>query len=117
LRTRLHSALVDLGLQFSADTVADSHITEENGILRFVIPEDTLLDASDIQKALQALGMRPMRVSVATGAPQSARLETPQRKAEGEDEATERALSHPGVKAFRDKFPDAHVRTVRNLKE
>jgi DNA polymerase-3 subunit gamma/tau len=118
LRTRLHAALMELGLQFTADTVADSQITEENGILRFIIPDDCLLDANDIQKALQAIGMRPMRVSVATGAPQpAARIESAQRTGAAEDEAAERALSHPAVKAFRDKFPDAHVRTVRNLKE
>jgi hypothetical protein len=109
---------MELGLQFTADTVADSQITEENGILRFIIPDDCLLDANDIQKALQAIGMRPMRVSVATGAPQPpAPIESAQRTGAAEDEAAERALSHPAVKAFRDKFPDAHVRTVRNLKE
>jgi hypothetical protein len=29
----------------------------------------------------------------------------------------ERALEHPGVKRFQELFPDAQVRTVRNLNE
>jgi len=40
------------------------------------------------------------------------------RKTAGEDaEFRERALSHPGVKRFQELFPDAQVRTVRNLSE
>ena len=38
-------------------------------------------------------------------------------QAEAEDEATARALAHPEVKRFQEVFPDAQVRTVRNLKD
>ena len=34
-----------------------------------------------------------------------------------DDNVTERALSHPGVKRFQELFPGAHVRAVRNLNE
>ncbi len=33
------------------------------------------------------------------------------------DDVRERALSHPGVKRFQELFPDAQVRTVRNLND
>jgi hypothetical protein len=103
-------------LQFAADTVAASEVAEANGELRFVIPGDCLLYPDDIHKALQSMGMRPMKVSIAKGTPQ-ANAAPPQRKTASEDEAAERALSHPDVKRFREAFPDAHVRAVRNLKE
>ena len=39
-------------------------------------------------------------------------------KADGEDsQIRQRALSHPGVKRFQELFPEAQVRTVRNLNE
>ena len=40
-----------------------------------------------------------------------------QAPAQANTEFNERALEHPGVKRFQELFPDAHVRTVRNLKE
>jgi hypothetical protein len=35
----------------------------------------------------------------------------------GEDDALQRALSDPGVQRFREAFPNAEVRNVRDLKE
>jgi hypothetical protein len=35
----------------------------------------------------------------------------------GEEEVSQRALSHPDVQRFQELFPDAQVRAVRNLKE
>jgi hypothetical protein len=34
-----------------------------------------------------------------------------------ENELTQRATSHPGVKRFQELFPDAQIRSVRNLNE
>jgi DNA polymerase-3 subunit gamma/tau len=113
---RLHDTLVELGLQFAADTVAASEVSEANGELRFVIPEDCLLYPDDIHKAIQKMGMRPAKVSIAKGTPHLDAA-PPQRKPPSGEEAEERALSHPEVKRFREVFPDAHVRAVRNLKE
>ena len=41
----------------------------------------------------------------------------PNRSPSPEDDVSERALSHPEVRRFQEMFPDAQVRTVRNLKE
>ena len=56
-----------------------------------------------------------MRVTIKIGdaAPVAPVARSPKR----EDEATSRALSHPEVKRFQEVFPDAQVRTVRNLKD
>jgi hypothetical protein len=35
----------------------------------------------------------------------------------GTSETSERALNHPVVKRFQELFPDAHIRSVRNLNE
>jgi len=57
---------------------------------------------------------RPVRVAIKIGdAAPASPLAAPKR----EDEATVRALSHPEVKRFQEIFPDAQVRTVRNLKD
>jgi hypothetical protein len=55
-----------------------------------------------------------MRVKVTAGTVDV--VETPKAKPP-EDEASERALSHPEVRRFQETFPDAQVRVVRNLKE
>jgi len=118
LHSRLHDKLAELGLQFAADAVGVSEVTEGNGELRFIIPDDCLLYADDINKAVAALGMRPMKVSITKGTPHVAsNTEMKPKRPAAIDDAEERALSHPDVKRFREAFPDAQVRTVRNLKE
>jgi len=70
-----------------------------------------------LQKAVQQTAGRPMKVSVTFGAPKvSAPAAAPKVKV-GDEEVTERALAHPEVRRFTELFPDAQVRTVRNLKE
>jgi hypothetical protein len=61
---------------------------------------------------------RPVRVTVKVGevnapAAMSTAAPTPAVKSD----TAERALSHPEVKRFQELFPDAQVRTVRDLKE
>jgi hypothetical protein len=43
--------------------------------------------------------------------------EPPSATSAGNSALRERALSHPGVKRFQELFPDAQIRTVRNLNE
>jgi hypothetical protein len=35
----------------------------------------------------------------------------------GEEELMQRAMADPAIKSFRETFPDAEIRQVRNLKE
>jgi DNA polymerase-3 subunit gamma/tau len=115
-KDRLHSALIELGMQFTADAVEHSQITELNGELHFTTPDEfkLALNEKDILKVVQKVAGRPMRVKVTAGTVDV--VEIPKAKPP-EDEASERALSHPEVRRFQEAFPDAQVRVVRNLKE
>ena len=113
---RLHSALLEAGMQFTADAVEHSEIIEVNNELHFNTPEEFRLALSekDILKIVQKVAGRPMRVKTTFGAgsvTQSLKPKAPL------DDVSERALAHPEVRRFQEMFPDAQVRVVRNLKE
>jgi DNA polymerase III subunit gamma/tau len=116
---KLHAALLELGMQFTADAVEHSQITESNGELHFVTPEDfkLMLTEKDILKGVQKIAGRPMRIKITVGTPAAAETTQPVRKPVQADDASERALAHPEVRRFQELFPDAQVRVVRNLKE
>jgi len=113
---RLHSALLEAGMQFTADAVEHSEIAEVNNELHFTTPEEfrLALNEKDILKIVQKVAGRPMRVKTIFGAgsvTQSLKPKAPL------DDVSERALAHPEVRRFQEMFPDAQVRVVRNLKE
>ena len=102
-------------MQFTADAVEHSQVTESNGELQFVTPEEFSLamNEKDILKVVQKMAGRPMRIKIALGKPETAAAPL----AKPGDDVSERALAHPEVKRFQELFPDAQVRVVRNLKE
>jgi DNA polymerase-3 subunit gamma/tau len=114
-RDQLHTALLEAGMQFTADAVEHSEVTESNGELRFVTPEEfgLAMNEKDILKVVQKIAGRPMRIKIDLGKP--AAVTAPLVKPK--DDVTERALGHPEVKRFQETFPDAQVRVVRDLKE
>jgi DNA polymerase III subunit gamma/tau len=114
-RDRLHTALLEAGMQFTADAVEHSQVTESNGELQFVTPDEFSLamNEKDILKVVQKIAGRPVRIKIALGKPEA--VATP--LAKPKDDVSERALAHPEVKRFQELFPDAQVRVVRNLKE
>jgi len=113
-RDRLHAALLEAGMQFTADAVEHSEVSESNGELQFVTPEEfgLAMNEKDIQKVVQKIAGRPMRIKISLGKP--AEVAAP--LAKPKDDVSERALAHPEVKRFQETFPDAQVRAVRNLK-
>src|SRR5579872_432659 len=115
-RERLHAALLELGMQFTADAIEHSTVTEARGELHFATPDEFRLamNEKDILKAVQKIAGRPMRIKVKFGG-----LETNAAPplSQPADDVSERALSHPEVRRFQEIFPDAQVRVVRNLKE
>ena len=120
-KEKLCAALVQLGLQFTADAVAHSRIEAREGELVFVTPQDLLLamNSQDIQQALRRTGAGAMRVMIrAGGAVESSGAARPvaETKAESEDELSQRALQDPEVRRFRELFP-GQVRAVRDLRE
>jgi hypothetical protein len=98
--------------------VEASEVAEANGEITFLTPIEFKLamSDSDLRKAaLQAFG-KPYRIKVTVGTPVKA---APQAKkaAPAEDEIMQRALADPAVQSFRETFPSAEIRQVRNLKE
>ena len=116
-RSRLHAALMELGMPYTADAVEHARVAEVNGELQFTASKaDSLaLRAEDLQKAVQHTGSRAMRIKVLVG--ESAPATPIAVPAAGrEDEVTNRALANPEVQRFREVF-GGEVRKVRNLKE
>ncbi len=115
-RTGLHSALLDAGMQFTADAVEHSQVRESNNELHFTTPDEFKLamNEKDILKVVQKVAGRPMRVKITFG--QANITEVPKLKPQQND-VSERALAHPEVRRFQEMFPDAQVRVVRDLKE
>jgi DNA polymerase-3 subunit gamma/tau len=120
-KPRLIEALLDLDMKFTADAVEHSSVTESNGELKFVAPEQflILMAERDLKKAAEKIAGRPMKVSVTAGAQEVVREPRPAaepRKLD-ENDASRRILEHPEVKRFQETFPGAQVRAVRNLRE
>ena len=115
-RGKLHSALLEMGMQFTADAVEHSQITESNNELLFATPEEfkLALNEKDILKVVQKVAGRPMRIKFTAG---GVNVVEPPRVKPPQDDVSERALAHPEVRRFQETFPDAQVRVVRNLKE
>jgi DNA polymerase-3 subunit gamma/tau len=116
-RAKLHGAMTETGLSFSADAIAQSEAALVNGELQITAPKQFQLDLGrdEIQTALKHLGFPALRFKVNFGEVKAAQ-QAMTKPAQKEDEVTERALSHPEVQRFRELF-GGEVRTVRNLKE
>ena len=113
-RDRLHAAAVESGMTMTADAIEHSEITESNGKLTFVTPNDYLVSEKDILKIAQKVAGPKMRFEITFCTPQ---VSAAPRPAPATDDVSERALGHPEVKRFQEMFPDAQVRVVRNLKD
>jgi DNA polymerase III subunit gamma/tau len=120
-REKLQSAMVQAGLQFSADAMGHASAVLTNNELIITAPKQFQLDLGreEILTALKQLGYSALRFKVVFGdvkpggAPVAAKAAP---KPAAQDEVTERALGHPEVQRFRELF-GGEVRNVRNLKE
>jgi len=119
-RERLRSAMVEGGMQFSADAIAQSDVALVNNELVITTVKTFALDLGreEIATALKRMGMPGQKFRVVFSEVKSApAAAVPAAKPEaGEDELMGRALAHPEVKKFRETF-GGEVRAVRNLKE
>ncbi len=115
--------MIKVGLQFSADAMAQASAALVNNKLVITASKQFQLDLgrSEISAALKLMGHPALRFEIVFGEEKpaakpasvpSASLSNP---AAG-DETTERALGHPEVQRYRDLF-GGDVRNVRNLKE
>jgi DNA polymerase-3 subunit gamma/tau len=118
-RSKLHSAMVEAGLQFSADAMLQANAALVNNELIINAPKACQLDLGreEVLRALKQLGYPALRFKVVFGdvTPSGAPV-APAAKPVVKDDVTERALNHPEIQRFRDLF-GGEVRNVRNLKE
>ena len=117
-RQKLHTALMELGLPFTADAVENSNVAEKNGELLITTTKAFKLSLreDDLRKAVDQVAARPMRIKVVVGEVQQATAPIAAAVSNTEDEATKRALANPEVQRFQEVF-DGKVYKVRNLKE
>jgi DNA polymerase III subunit gamma/tau len=122
-RERLHAALMELGMPFTADAIENAQVVENAGELQVFTTKaySLALRPDDLNKAIRHLVERPLRVRVivgAAGGDAAAEPVAPLAVAPpaAEDEASVRALANPEVQRFREVF-GGEIRKVRNLKE
>ncbi len=120
LRQDLHDALCKAGMNHSADAVQHSEVRLEGAELVIRAPKPMMLFLNDpgLRRIAEQVVQKPVRVRLEAGENiAAAPLAVSQKQAGEDNDVRERALSHPGVKRFQELFPDAQVRTVRNLNE
>jgi len=120
-REKLHVALMELGLTFTADAIEHCEITEKGGLLELSVPKEFSLSMKpeEITRAVQKITQRPFKIKVTltNDAPSENLLLSAKVQTAGEpDEVGKRALSNPEVQRFREVF-GGEVRAVRDLKK
>jgi DNA polymerase III subunit gamma/tau len=119
VKAAIHEALIDLGCNFTADAVEASELSEANGELVFLTPPELKLGMSegDLRKAAQQALGKPYKIKVTAGTPVNVAPVATQSAPRGDEELMQRAMSDPAIQSFREAFPGAEIRQVRNLKE
>src|ERR1017187_9402527 len=105
-RQTLHTALMDLGMPFTADAVENSRVVEVNGELQITTTKayKLALREEDLRKAVSQSSPRAMRIKVIVGEPGEAAAPMVAPAAQNEGEATRRALANPEVQRFQEVF-------------
>ncbi len=120
-RPALHAALIERKNAHIADLVEHSEVTLAGGELRFVVAGKLdkigIEGDADLREIAAQIAGRPLKITASVGSPVSAPPLAAKQSDSNDGELMERALSHPEVKRFQELFPEAQVRTVRNLKE
>lgn len=121
LREQLHDALQNAGLKFTADAVNSADVSLDGMDLVIRAPKAMMLALKNEARlpsiAAQVAG-KPVRLRLEIGENlKVAPVQSADNNSAEDADVRQRALSHPGVKRFQELFPDAQVRTVRNLSE
>ncbi len=106
-------------MQFTADAVEHSEVTESNGELQFVTPEELSLamNEKDILKVVQKIAGRPMRIKIALGKPDAVAAPAHLEERQGQRRCGRARAGSSGGEAVPGAVPGRQVRMVRNLKE
>ncbi len=117
-RAALHAALMEANAPHTADSVEHSTVVFTGAELIFTtnrVYGIGIKSDPEIPKIVQRLAGRPVRITIKQGDIAAAPSLAAPAPVDDAD-LTDRALSHPEVQRFRELFPDAQVRDVRNLK-
>jgi DNA polymerase-3 subunit gamma/tau len=116
----LYNALCKAGLNYTADALGSSEVRMEGNEVLIRAPKMMMLSLKDpgLPRIAAEVAGKPVRIRTEAGEGVAPAPSPSNAKADGEDsQIRQRALSHPGVKRFQELFPEAQVRTVRNLNE
>ncbi|MBI2685829.1 MAG: DNA polymerase III subunit gamma/tau [Acidobacteria bacterium] len=119
LKDRMHAALVEAGLKFTADAIESSNVTELPAEVEIVAPEELQLSLNEkeVQQFLGKLGVnKRVKLRFEAGVAVVAAA-NPAAAAAKDEEVVQRAMAHPMVKRFQETFKDSQIRHVRDLKE
>jgi hypothetical protein len=99
--------------------VEHSRLIATGGELHFTTPPQFMLamQAGELDKAVRHLNAGNWRIRVFAGDVGTADPKPQAQPPATTDEATGRALANPEVQRFREVFPGAEVRVVRNLRD
>src|SRR5207253_1473250 len=94
-KDRLHAALMDLGLAFTADGLEHSTVVATAAELQFTTPEEFMLGmrAEDLNQAVRKLIGRPMKIKITAGQ-SAAPAPRPSAQKAPVDETSVRAMDH-----------------------
>ena len=115
----LSLALRAAKLEFSADALQQATVELKGPDLIIRAPKGRMLalkDAAVAAAATKLLG-RPVRIKLEIDESIVAAAVAPPKPEVSSSDLRDRALAHPGVKRLQELFPDAQIRTVRNLNE
>jgi DNA polymerase III subunit gamma/tau len=121
-RARLIECLQQMDRPHPADNLETATVSESANELTIAAPKDACMMLrfceSDLHEAAKRAFGRALGIRIVEGAaaapPAAAK---PPARSDTEEALLERAMSDPAVQSFRDAFPGAEVRQVRNLKD
>src|ERR1051326_5728978 len=89
IRQRLHAAAIEIGMPFTADALEHSQVIENGSELQFITTAEfkLALDPKEIQKAVQHVMGRPLKITVTVGEPEVSAAREIQRTPPAEGEA------------------------------
>ena len=96
---KLHAALMELGMAFTADAIEHSEIVEANGELQFTTPREfsIAMKEADINQAVRQIIGKPLKIKVTIGEVAAQNQEkVAAAPAAQEDDASRRALAQSG---------------------
>lgn len=120
LKDRMHEALLEAGLKFTADAIESAHVNELTAEVEIVAPEELQmsLNEKEVQQFLVKLGVtKRLRLRFESGMASAAPSARPAAAAARDEDVMRRAIAHPMVQRFQETFKDSQIRQVRDLKE